>query len=170
MHPVCRCLLPFAYACALAWAPALLAGSYPPTPVLLVDFETQPLGEPIGTGGPEQGQPVDSGIANEVVSGEIDGQSLQLADSGVSRAVSMRFEFLDSLELREGVLTISVQVKPEVGDNFFIRLREQAFAAKNFGQVTIASDGAVRVSDAAGDAGEVAVAPAGIESWPDNRW
>jgi len=154
MRPCCRHLLPCLALIAL-WGPVAMAGMPLMSPVLVVDFEAQTLGEAIGTGGPTQGQPVSSGMQNVVVSGELDGQSLRVTDDLANRAVHMRFEFLDELEQRDGLLWISVQVKPEVADDFFIRLREYGTSAKNFGEVLVNSAGALRVGDAAGDAGLV---------------
>src|SRR5690606_39073866 len=105
------------------------------------------------------GEPVSWTMGNRVVEFGITGQGLELQDTGVSTAVSMRFEFLDDREMTTGMLSISVWLEVQVLDSFYIRLRENGSSTTDYGQVILTPLGALRLDDETGDMGDVA--PAG---------
>lgn len=150
-------------ACLLAFATAAAAVEAPPELDVLLEaeFETQALDAPIGTGGAAAGEPVEFTMDNRIVEHGITGHGLQLLDSGVSTAVSMRFEFLDGREMTQGMFHLTVWFEATTLDTFYIRLRENDSAAVDYGQVLFTPGGSIRLKDRTGDMGEV-VAPGTI--------
>jgi hypothetical protein len=133
--------------------------AFPLTPILLADFELQPVDQPIGTGGAALGQPVSGSMANQVIAAGIDGQSVRVMDSSSVSAVNMRFQFIDSLEMDQGRLWITAQLRTEVPDSFFITVREHHSSSRSFTNISFTAEGGIWIGDAAGNAGMVG--PAG---------
>ena len=75
------------------WAPGTA------TELLSANFNDQPIGQPIGTGGAELGQPISySGCVPTVENGIFPTPNLEIDDESTTTATSTTFEFLGNTE------------------------------------------------------------------------
>ncbi|MBM4116648.1 hypothetical protein FJ251_02755 [bacterium] len=117
--------------------------------ILDCDFEDQPLDQLIGTGGAAAHQPVDlGGIDAFVRTSPAGGQALEIVDGVDFGALTVRFEFLNSVEITTGVLTLSAVLHFVVDDRYLVYVREQAGAAHSFLNLSFAAGGVVLQGDA----------------------
>jgi len=104
---------------------------------LAANFDDQPLDQPIGTNGPEYGQPVwvDPDITAIVRDYPLPTANLEIQDIDDYSAGYVRFEFLGSVELTSGFVTMSMNLwfhELSPGYSFQIGFREQGASAYNF--------------------------------------
>jgi hypothetical protein len=152
--------------CLLALLPCLLAsGPAPAGPpddalsaplhaYLDAGFDHLPLGQPIGNGGAENGEPVSisSGVLTEVVP-RGDGRALRVTrNTELVTSVGLTWEMLDSTEIDTGILVVHVVMTPEARDNFSWGLREQGGATRSFFNFRLWGSGDITVFHA-GSAG-----------------
>lgn len=141
----------------LMWcAGAARAGVSPDIDLLSARFDDQPLNAQIGTGGATVGEPVSiaPGLQAFVIpDGLFPTPALRLTPVSGSGARLIRFEFLDSVEVTAGNVSISFVLKPAQLDRFLIYVREQGTSAENFLSLALLADGSIAVSDAGDPSG-----------------
>ncbi|MBK8285353.1 MAG: hypothetical protein IPK97_11005 [Ahniella sp.] len=153
------------FCCLISWLPCLAnAGVEPNTVLLDARFNDQPLNAQIGTGGASLGQPVSisAGLQAFVVpSGVLPTASLRVRPlaSGAARFVS--FEFVDSAEVTDGLLTINFLLKAGQLDRRLVYVREQGSAGRDFLSMTLLSSGSIAVSDQSGNSASIGTYTAG---------
>lgn len=141
-------------------AAALVHGGEPTEaiPVLVADFDDQVLDQPIGTNGPEFGQPYFSDVDNRIVQGVLSGRSLRVVDTRDDAAERLQFQFLDQAQVTSGTLWFRWLLMVEEYGEMEISIRQRHLAAANYGTLTISALGALWVTD---DNGTTALAANG---------
>lgn len=120
------------------------------TPLLLADFDAEPVGAPIGTGGAALGQPVRvHACVPTVETGGFPSPSLRVADESTTIAGSARFEFLNEREVAAGDVSISLFFRVNTLESYTILLREQGSAADEFLSLTMSPNGILYLGDGA---------------------
>jgi hypothetical protein len=107
------------------------------TTFLAADFDDKPIGQPIGTGGPEVGEPVyvSSTIEAVVRDSPLPTPCLEISDNDDYAAGSVDFDFLDDAELYDGHLTMTCTLwfnEDEGGEGYSIMFREHTSSVFNF--------------------------------------
>lgn len=140
------------------------AGSDPGAVLLEANFNAEPLDQPIGTGGPEFGQPVSvfPGLSAIVRGAPMPTPSLEISESVGGSALPARFEFLGSEEVTHGDLTFRLRVEAAQLDTFDVRVREQGTAAQNFASLVFTNFGTLSASDNNGSLGTIGTYTAGV--------
>ena len=116
--------------------------------MLTANFNNEPLGQPIGTGGAELGQPVEVFACTPVVqNGGFPTPSLVIDDESTTTNCSVRFEFLNGIE-STGDVSISFWLRFVSLDYYTVRIREQGFNMHSFLDLTFTSAGNVWFDDA----------------------
>lgn len=123
--------------------------------LLLADFDDQPLNQPIGTGGAVQGQPasVYPLLSAVVRDGVLNSRALAIEwAEPSSNAHTVKFRWLGGVEIRTGIVTISLTVMPGSSSRYVVRLRESTSTGKTFGGLLLGNlwPGATSISDANG--------------------
>lgn len=122
--------------------------------LLDADFNDQALDQQIGTAGAAAGQPVNFSSAELVAeprTGLFPTVALALEQTTMGSAKSARFEMLDSAEVTQGELRISLRVlPPSVNDSLNVYIREQGGSGQSFGSLQFLSGGTILTSDVAG--------------------
>ncbi|MDM7913932.1 MAG: hypothetical protein ACE15D_03390 [Candidatus Eisenbacteria bacterium] len=145
-------------------AAALLGGVVLPTSgetiYLYADFNDQPLDQPIGTGGPELGQPieVDPFISTAVREDPMGSASLEIRDADDYSAGSVCFELLDGAELSSGRVVIAADLWFQAladGYSFFFGVREHGGNAQTFASLNFVYEGSITLRDKQGPAGMI---------------
>lgn len=143
---------------ALFAAPACWATVAMPNLITVLDahFDDKPLGQPIGTGGAAQGEPIltTAGLSTEIVASS-PGRSLALTSTNTANAQRASFELLGSEEVTEGWVRIELQLQPTTLSNYQVTVREQGGAASSFLSLTLAPSGQIRAGWAANSTGVV---------------
>ena len=124
-----------------------------PLPLILdADFQDQPLGQPIATGGAALGQPqsLSPGILTGIVDDGLGNRGLRIENPATGDARSARFEFLDNLELDTGAIAFDVDVQFAVRDAYQINVRESVGSGSSYATVRFLPNGTLSVSDASG--------------------
>ena len=119
--------------------------------VILYDFEHRPLG-PIGTGGPDQGEPQEiqgTGSRADVIDGSIDGQSLLLVKPG-SAAARAWFEFPGNVGVANGQVRFHFQIRPPAIDEYAVYFREPGSARGSYLNLELRPSGVVRARSGLG--------------------
>jgi hypothetical protein len=121
------------------------------------DFNNEPLGEPIGTGGAEFGQPIYySSCVPVVVDGILNTPCLAVADVDTYYAGRVKFELLDNVELRGDAVSIAFTMAVDQVDDFTVHVREQGSALEAFASLYFTHDGEISFSaDVDGSATEL---------------
>jgi hypothetical protein len=134
---------------------AILGGlctSVPIQAVIYLDagFDDKTVGEPIGTGGPDVGEPVSvSSCVTAIVRGDpMPTPFLEIADNDDYAAGSARFELLGGVEITTGVVVVTANLWFPAYENFFIYVREQGSSASVFTNLYFGADGLVTCRDA----------------------
>ncbi len=126
-----------------------------PLPLVLnADFDTQTVGQPIGTGGAALGEPhsASSGTTTQIVDVGMGNRILQL-NASTGSAQNLRWEFLDNIEVTSGIVAFDFDVLFGVLDQYQILIREAGGSASAFATLRFFSSGAVSLADAGGSAG-----------------
>jgi hypothetical protein len=120
--------------------------------VLDADFQDQPLGQAIGTGGAELGQPfqISPGLPTLIVDDGLGNRALRLQNPSTGSARSVRWEFLDNLEVDSGSLAFDVDVQFAVLDGYQLTVRESGGSASSFCNLRFLPNGGLSLSDANG--------------------
>lgn len=123
------------------------------TTYLDATFDDKAIGEPIGMGGAELGEPVrqNEGLITAIVrQGPSPTRCLEIQDITDFGGGAVGFELLGSQELTTGFLSFAVDVWfHELGDGhqFNLFVREQGSAACNFADLYFLSDGGILLTD-----------------------
>ncbi|MBD3162824.1 MAG: T9SS type A sorting domain-containing protein [Candidatus Eisenbacteria bacterium] len=125
---------------------------------LEANFDIKLVGEPIGTGGAEIGEPVDvsSTVVARIQGDPMPTPFLMIQDDDDYYAGSARFEFLDGEELTTGSVVVTANLWFPEYENTFLYVREQGTAARAFTTLQFSENGSVYCSDANGSLGAVA--------------
>ena len=121
--------------------------------VLDADFENKSLGDPIGEGGPELGEPISIpsiGIDTEVVSDLTGNQGLLVYRTPSNSAKKLRWEFLNEREETKGIVVISAEVVFEEMDKYSFSIRENGLSGSSFNTINFSDNTDVSISDANG--------------------
>jgi len=113
-------------------------------------FDDKAVDQPIGTGGPEVGEPIS---VSNAITAYVRGQPtptplLDIADNDDYAAGAARFEFLGGAEPTSGTLVIYANLWFPAYEDFMIYVRERTTAAQNFTSLHFTASGTVRCSDA----------------------
>jgi hypothetical protein len=134
------------------FAGGVSAGSNPNL-FLVANFDSQPTGVQIGTGGAVAGEPVSISSALQAVvvpTGVLPSPSLRIAPTATGSARFVAFEFLGSNEIATGDVYLRFVLKPAQLERFLIGVREQGGASKSFLDITMLSSGQIAINDASG--------------------
>ncbi len=123
-----------------------------PLPLILeADFEDKVLGNAIGTGGAQLGEPifVDNQLITEIIArGSNNNQALLLQNSEISSSKIARWEFLNNDEITEGIIEIELNMFFEQLDNYQVLIREASASSSSFSNIIFTISGAILISDA----------------------
>lgn len=109
----------------------------PLEPILLADFDDQPLG-PIGEEGAESGQPLYGFglVSGEVIEVSAGNHALQVTKSGESTISALyNWGFLDGLELTSGVVTFTFNLTLNSMGNQIVTVRNGSFTGAQYIQL-----------------------------------
>ncbi|MCP3904862.1 MAG: hypothetical protein GY715_14645 [Planctomycetes bacterium] len=125
-------------------------GICPGTCILEAGFDDKVIDAPIGTGGPEEGEPVT--VAPQIVAtvrgAPFETPCLEIVDNSTSAAGTARFEFLGRREVTTRTITLNADLWFDVMDDYDVRVREQSSSAQSFVNVGFYQSGIIQVSDA----------------------
>lgn len=121
--------------------------------LLAADFNDKALDQPIGTGGAVVGEPaqIESTLSAIVRNDVMPGKSLAIdwLNHGTS-AGSVRFQWIDGIEVSHGQVTIAFTLTPSAGGGYHAYLRESELSRQGFGTLRFTSSGTVWSDDKAG--------------------
>ena len=148
-HP---CLGGLLFAEVLGSPTAIAAGPIAELIPLSIDFYDEAPGQPLGSGGVARGEPVSLGYPNALVVEASPGENLvQISDHlSSTNARSLSWEFEDSAEFSEGLVSISMHFTPSAQDHYSLDVREHGGSTRQFAGLTFTSNGDLSVDDAAG--------------------
>lgn len=131
-----------------------ISGALPFPVALEADFEDKTAGLPIGTGGAELHEPhARNPDLNAIVVEEEPGVNiLDLASLDDSSTQILRWQLLDNLEVRSGLVILDFDMAMTTRDRYGIALRERTSSAQNFMSMSYQSNGTMAVSDKNGTA------------------
>lgn len=125
--------------------------------LLLADFDDHPVGEPIGTGGAELGEPiiVDADVSAIVEQPVGMNRVLAMEADSLTTGSGVTFELLGGVGVEEGwtAFRFSLAFPVTVGVNIYVR--EPGGAAQAFTTLALSPDGSIVASDEAGVVGEI---------------
>lgn len=125
--------------------------------LLLADFDDHPVGEPIGTGGAELGEPiiVDADVSAIVEQPVGMNRVLAMEADSLTTGSGVTFELLGGVGVEEGwtAFRFSLAFPVTVGVNIYVR--EPGGAAQAFTTLALSPDGSIVASDEAGAVGEI---------------
>ncbi len=124
-----------------------------PLPLVLdANFDDKTVGQPIGTGGAQVGEPtaITTGLQTEVVENGVGNRGLRLRNAGAGTAQSVRFQFLDNLEVDSGVIAFDFDVRFAIRDFYQFLVRERNTSSSNFASLRFFNDGTLALTDADG--------------------
>ncbi len=129
-----------------------ITGQEPFPVVLEADMDKTSAGNPIGTGGAEAHEPWSIGsVLNAMVMSSGPGNNiLEISSTNTSTAAFVRWQFLDNIEIRTGVVILDFQQATSDRDLFYMGLREPGLSSQSFGNLIWQSNGIVSASDAQG--------------------
>lgn len=133
------------------------AGGDPNRSLFDADFDSEPLDQQIGTGGPTLGEPVEisNGLSAIVRGAPRPSPALELSQTLQGSARTVRFEFLNDEEVTHGDLVIRLTLRAEAFDYYNVYVRERTDSAQSFLSMHLYPDGNIYVYDEAGYAGIV---------------
>ncbi len=117
--------------------------------VLDADFEDKTLGQPIGTGGAINGEPVSmaNGIYTEIVEFGTENQGLYQETLNAGSAYATVWEFLNDLEVTSGIVAIELDIEFAVRGAYAIGLRENGSSGTTFMNLRFSASGALFIAD-----------------------
>ncbi|MGB0134898.1 hypothetical protein [Dokdonella sp.] len=120
----------------------LVLASAPLPLVLDTDFNNQPPGQPIGTGGAVDGEPVyfSSTIAQQAYLAGINNVALRLWSTARSPIALARWEFLNNLEIRTGTVAIHLDVRLDSSQWYEINVNGPPNASTRFSSIRFTPD------------------------------
>ena len=116
--------------------------------ILQCDFDDLSLDQPIGTGGPAVGEPVEvsAGVTTLVRQGPFPTPCLVIFDNTASTG-SVRFGFEDGAEITSGSLSMSVSLRFHQRENFLLYVREAVGSTTSHVNLSFYDDGSIWHSD-----------------------
>lgn len=119
---------------------------------LVATFDDKTVDAPIGTGGAAVGEPisVDALITAFVRSAPFPSRSLEIQDNDTFSAGSLRFEFLNGVEVSSGLVVILADLyffEFSEGWQFTLYVREAQFSSESFLTARFLSDGNITAND-----------------------
>jgi len=137
----------FAFLCVIV---PFLTTSASAEVILSVDFESMTVDQPAGEGGAAVGEPVNNYIGAMVRDAPFPSNCLEIVDDQDYIGDSVGFEFLDSVEVTEGMVEITVQLWFAELNRYTVSVREQGTASHSFNSLSFGITGDVQARDAAG--------------------
>jgi hypothetical protein len=124
---------------------------------LNANFDNKTVDDPIGTGGPDVGEPIEyDPFIGAVVRGiPMPTPCLQLTDESGTSAGAVRFEFVDGTEITSGSVGITVNLWFEEYENYFLYVREQGTSMDIFTNLNFSQTGEIFCNDENGDVGVI---------------
>jgi hypothetical protein len=117
------------------------------------NFNTKEIGQPIGTGGPEYGEPTDmdeNWIETLVTDQVMATPCLAISDNSDWWSGYVGFGFFGDAEVTTGRIVISAELFFQATEDFTITIREAISSACQFPELLFYEDGHVRCQDAGG--------------------
>ncbi len=142
-----------ALTCLLMLGATTVRAGEPAGWLLAVDFENQPPGQPIGTGGAALGQPDQVSALVDAIVRDVPmaSRSLEITwDAAPSTASGVRFGLLGGVEARANLLSITLDLHAHVASRYYVFIREATTAARSFGGLHLTQDGVLALLDASG--------------------
>ncbi len=129
-----------------------ISGALPFPIALDADFDDKAAGLPIGLGGAELNEPYSrGGSMNAVVFDPVPGvRILDMASTNTATAQTLRWQFLDNLEVRSGLLVTDFDLLLSDRDLYRISLREPSSSSQGFMNLQFHATGAISISDSTG--------------------
>lgn len=117
--------------------------------LLVADFDSKTVDQPIGTGGPSAGEPntVDPMVTAIVRAAPFESPCLEIRDNDTFAAGTVRFDFVDGNELTTGTVTFDADLWFDALENFNIYIRESGSSAASFLNLGFGDDGSVFYND-----------------------
>jgi len=127
-------------------------GSLPLPLVLDADFDDKPVGQPIGTGGAEVGEPatINDGLVTTIIDPAVGNPILRLQNTSMGLARAVRWGLLDNLEVETGLIAFDVDVEFAMRDNYQVVIREAMGFASSFATFRFFNAGNITLTDANG--------------------
>lgn len=133
---------------ALLLAPAAAAARGAATTILECNFDSKPIDQVIGTGGPSVGEPISLGeLPATVRANPFPTPCLDMTEDWGFGSRHVRFEFLDGVAIATGVLDVSFDLQFAALNGFTAYLRERGSSAVSFLNITFSSDGFIMIGD-----------------------
>jgi hypothetical protein len=124
--------------------------------LLDADFDDKTVDMPIGTGGPDAGEPIsiDGDISTMVRENLFATPSLEIVRTLDGSTANLIFEFVGSASVDVGNVSMNMDVIFHTVDSYIIAdFREQGYWSATFCQIYTISDGSIRLTDMAGYSG-----------------
>ncbi len=121
--------------------------------LLDASFDDKTVDAPIGTGGPDLGEPIEvhAGLSATVRDEPFATPALEIVRVSEGSTAPVVFEFVDEASVDVGKVTVSFDVIIVTPDNYeLITVYEQGFWSSTFAKIYTDSSGNLRLSDAAG--------------------
>lgn len=114
------------------------------------DFNDNLIDEPIGTGGPDFGEPTSLAtlaLTATVRAGPTGSPSLHIADVDDYYGGAVRFELFDNVEVTAGVVTMECELWFDSVDFYYVAVREQGMSTASFLSLYFNSYGGISFAD-----------------------
>jgi hypothetical protein len=120
--------------------------------ILDADFDDKTVDMPVGTGGPDVGEPTDydGDLMGFVRSTPFATPSLELQDTVDFGARLARFAFTPQAEVTAGIVSMHMDLWFSEIDNYLVYVREHQFSALSFFSLRFTSGGVFSLTDAGG--------------------
>ena len=124
--------------------------------VLDADFEDKVLGQPIGSGGANVGEPesIPIEITTEVIEQSVDNKALLLEKLGTSARV-LTWGVINDIEFTSGKIKIKMDLEFDALDQYSITFGKIGSSGNNYTSVNFTVDGRIGITDSDGFAGSV---------------
>ncbi len=121
--------------------------------VLDANFDDQPAGQPLGTGGASVHQPVSisPGLVTQVIPTTADGHVLRMfVDGATTTAKTVKWQFLDDIGIVPGVVAFETDIKFSTLDTYWFYVREVGSVTSGYPKIAFGGVGQIVFSDATG--------------------
>ena len=120
--------------------------------VLNANFDNLTPGLPIGTGGEPNGEPFSTtnGIITEVVNIGPGDNALLVESPSTGSAFALVWQFRDDIEIRTGIVEVTMELLFDVRDSYAFGLRESGSSATTFANFRLSATGAGFIADGGG--------------------